>query len=133
MIAIFTRKLCSEKIDASTLEAFLACRLILLDKNLGLRPKGVGEILRRIAGKTVVSSTRNNIIDSVGLLQVCAGHEASCEALIHAMNNIFPDEETEAVLLVDVANAFNAVNCKALLHNINIVCPSIATFVHNCY
>ena len=109
----FTRKLCSEKIDASTLEAFLACRLILLDKNLGLRPKGVGEILRRIAGKTVVSSTRNEIIDSVGLLQVCAGHEASCEAQIHAMNNIFPDEETEAVLLVDVANAFNAVNCKA--------------------
>ena len=133
MIASFTRKLCSEKIDASTLEAFLACRLILLDKNLGLRPKGVSEIIRRIAGKTVVSSTRNDIIDSVGLLQVCPGHEASCEALIHAMNNIFPDEETEAVLLVDVANAFNAVNCKAFLHNINIVCPSIATFVHNCY
>ena len=31
--------------------AFLACRLIPLNKNQGLRPIGVGEILRRIAGK----------------------------------------------------------------------------------
>ena len=49
------------------------------------------------------------------------------------MNNIFQDEQTEAVLLADVANAFNAVNGKAFLHNINIICPSITTFAHNCY
>ena len=132
-IASFTKKLCSEKHDASSLEAFLACRLIPLEKNPGLRPIGVGEILRRIARKVVVSSTRNGIIDNVGLLQVCAGHEAGCKSVIQAMNNIFKDEQTEAVLLVDAANAFNAVNCKAFLHNINIICPSIATFVHNCY
>ena len=35
-------------------------------QNPVLRPVGVGEILRRIAGKIVVSSTRNDIIDSVG-------------------------------------------------------------------
>ena len=49
------------------------------------------------------------------------------------MNNITQDEQTEAVLLVDAANAFNAVNRKVFLHNITIICPSIATFVHNCY
>ena len=49
------------------------------------------------------------------------------------MNNIFQDEQTEAVSLVDVANAFNEVNHKSFLHNINIICPSIAAFVHNCY
>ena len=39
---------------------------------------------------------------SVGSLQVCAGHEAGCEALIHAMKHIFENEESaEAVLLVD--------------------------------
>ena len=48
------------------------------------------------------------------------------------MNNIFQDEQTEVVLLVDAVNAFNAVNYKAFLHNINIICPLIATFVHNC-
>ena len=54
-IASFTRKLCSEKLDASTLGAFLACRLIPLEKNPGIHPTGVGEILRRIVGKVVVS------------------------------------------------------------------------------
>ena len=100
-IVSFTRKLCSEKFDASSLEAFLACRLIPLDKNPVLRPIGVAETLKFIAGKVVVSSTCNDIIDSVGPLQICAGHEAGCEALIHTMNNIFQDEQTEAVLLVD--------------------------------
>ena len=73
------------------------------------------------------------VLLSVGSLQVCAGHENGCEALIHAVNNIFQDEQTEAVLLVDAANAFNSVNRKVFLHNINIICPSIATFVPNCY
>ena len=130
-IAFFTRKLCLENLDASSLEVFLACRLIPLDKNSGLYLTGVGEILRRIARKVVVSSIFNDIVDSVGSLQVCAGHEAGCKALIHAMNNIFQDKQTEAVLLVDAANAFNAVNRKAYLHNINIICPLIATLAHN--
>ena len=89
VIASFTRTLCSEKLGASSLEAFLVCQLISLDKSLGLHPIGVGEILRRTVGKVSVSCTRNDIIDSVLSLQVCPGHEADCEALIHAMNNIF--------------------------------------------
>ena len=128
-ITSFTRKLCSEKLDASSLEASLACRLFLFGKFPGLRPIGVGGILRLIAGKFVISSTRNDIIDSVGSLQVCPGHETGCEALIHAVNNIFQDEKTETVLLVDVTNTFHAVNRKAFLHNINIISPSITTFV----
>ena len=118
--------MCWEKLDASSLEAFLACRLIPLDKNPGLRPIGVGEILKRIVGKVVVSSTRNDITDSVGSLQLCAGHEAGCKSRIHAMNNISQGKQTEAVLLIDAPNAFNAVNRKEFLHNINIICPSIA-------
>ena len=133
VIASFTRKLFSEKLNTSSLEAFLVYWLILLDKNQGLRPAGIGKILRRIARKVAVSFTHNDIIDSVGSLQVCAGHEAGWKALIHAMNNIFQDEQTEVVLLVDAVNAFNAVNYKAFLHNINIIRPLIATFVHNCY
>ena len=48
----FIKKL-SKKINSEnkSLEAFIACRLIPLNKNPGLRPIGVGEVLRRIAGK----------------------------------------------------------------------------------
>ena len=103
-LAKVTKKLCTEELSAS-LEGFLACRLIPLNKNPGLRPIGVGEVLRRIIGKVIVSVVRNDIISSVGSRQVCAGHEAGCEAAIHAMHTIFEDEKTEAVLLVDTANA----------------------------
>ena len=53
VIASFTRKVCLEKLVASSLEAFLACRFIHLDKNPGLCPIGAGKNLRRIAGKVV--------------------------------------------------------------------------------
>ena len=49
------------------------------------------------------------------------------------MKNIFQDKQTEAVILADAANTFNVVNRKAFLHNINKICPSIPTFVHNYY
>ena len=122
--------------DISQPKRFVKLRLIpkeVLVKNPGLRPIVVGEILRCISRKVVVLSTRNYIINSVGSLQVCAGHEAGCEALIHTMNIFFQDEQTEAVLPVDAANAFNAVSSRTFLHNIDIIYPLIATFVHNCY
>ena len=50
-IAVFTRNLFKKSYHPSLLEAFTACRLIPLDKNPGIRPIGVGEVLRRIVGK----------------------------------------------------------------------------------
>ena len=127
------KKMCTEKEEprngTTSLESFLACRLIPLDKNPGLRPIGVGEVLRRIAGKVVMKIVK----ESAGGLQMCGGHEAGAEAAIHAMHDIYDMNETEAVLLVDAENAFNSVNRKALLHNIRYLCPAFCTFVYNCY
>jgi len=36
-------------------------------------------------------------------------------------------------MLIDASNAFNSINRKAFLHNVKIICPSIATFTANCY
>ena len=47
--------------------------LSLLDKNLGLGPIDVGEVLKRIAGKVIVSVFKNSVIDCTGSLQVCVG------------------------------------------------------------
>ena len=49
------------------------------------------------------------------------------------MHSLFKEEETEAVLLVDAANPFNSINRHLFLHNISIICPSISTYVINCY
>ena len=110
-IANVTKKLCTQ--ECQNIDALLASRLIPLNKNPGLRPIGVGEILRRIIDKAVVSTTRNHITKSVTSLQVCAGQECGCETAIHAMKSIYDDEETEVVLLIDPSNAFNAVNRQA--------------------
>jgi hypothetical protein len=133
------QKLCIKKIEVDTLnsktsiEALLACRLIPLDKNPGLRPIGVGEVLRRIAGKVVMQVVKSDVTKAAGCLQTCAGQESGSEASIHAMNEIFNENDTEAVLLVDAENAFNSINRQTLLHNIEYICPSIASFIYNCY
>lgn len=54
-------------------------------------------------------------MNSVGSIQVCAGHEAGCESIVHAMRSIFEDESADAVLLVGATNAFNSVNRQTFL------------------
>jgi len=70
---------------------------------------------------------------AAGALQTCAGQNAGAEAVVHAMKNLFEKEDTEAVFLVDAKNAFNKINRQAALHNINILCPSFSTILHNTY
>ena len=124
---------CAEKTCDDSLEAFIACRLIPLDKNPGLRPIGVGEVLRRICGKAVMSVVKQDIVNSSCKVQMCSGQSSGSEAAIHAMRDLFEEEESKAVLLVDAANAFNSINCNIFLHNINILCPPFAKYASNCY
>ena len=49
------------------------------------------------------------------------------------MSQIFNEEDLEAVLFIDVSNAFNAVNRNLPLHNVSAICSEIAVFVRNCY
>ena len=80
-----------------------------------------------------MSELKKEFVSSAGSLQVCAGQEAVFEAAIHAMQKIFKEESTEAVLLVDAENVFNSIKRKEVLHNISTLCPAISTFVTNCY
>ena len=49
------------------------------------------------------------------------------------MRDIFQHENTDAVILVDAANAFNRLNRKVALHNIQYLCPPFATVLINTY
>ena len=60
------RKLCTDLVETHTIEAFPSCRLILLDKNPGFQPIGVGEVLRRIAGKVIASVLKEDVIKCTG-------------------------------------------------------------------
>ena len=75
-IARFARILCTEELeDPHSIAALMSCRLIPLDKNPGLRPIGIGEVLRRIIGKAVTSVLKTEMRDAAGGLQLCVGHE----------------------------------------------------------
>jgi hypothetical protein len=97
-LAGVARRLCTSIVDLQGISALVACRLIPLNKNPGVRPIGIGEAPRRIMAKSILKAVGNDVKESAGPLQACAGHEAGCEAASHAMNEIMSSEETEAVI-----------------------------------
>ncbi|MEL6606451.1 MAG: reverse transcriptase domain-containing protein, partial [Cyanobacteria bacterium J06614_10] len=131
-IAGLARKLATQ--NCRNTEAYTARRLLALEKlPEGIRPIGIGEVLNRIIGKCVMHILKTTVRKAAGNLQVCAGHLAGGEAAIHAMREIYEDENIDAVLLVDAKNAFNTINREAMLHNIKMKCPSFSQYVENTY
>ena len=129
-----TKVMCASEVSKKeSLEAFLACQLIPLNKSPGIRPIGIGEVLRRIMGKAVMMVLKKDVIHSAGALQVCAGQQAGVESAIHSMVDLFESDTTSAIIQIDATNAFNSLNRKVFLHNIKIICPELANFVYNCY
>ena len=121
-VAKIAVRLATEEQDSTSLQTYNACRLIPLDKCPGVRPIGVGEVLRRIIGRTNVSCIQTDLKQLGGNQQLCMGQRCGIEHAIHSMRANF--DENEAVLLIDATNAFNLLNRKLALENINIICPA---------
>ena len=132
-VAAVTKRLCTKYVDPDSVESLMACRLIALNKNPGVRPIGVAETLRRIMGKAILTTIADDVQRSAGSVQLCAGQVAGIEAAIHAMNMTFVDEENEAAMFIDASNAFNNLNREAALRNIHNVCPALAIIATNTY
>ena len=132
-IAVFTRNLLKIAYHPSLLEGYTSSRLIPRDKYRGIRPIGVGEVLRRTVGKTIAGFLKEEIKDAAGPLQVCAGHSAGSEAVIHDMSQVFVEEGRNGILLIDTSNAFNQRNRSVALHNIQITCKEISLYIINTY
>ena len=129
-IADMAKILCTETVESTILDELLSCRLIPLDKNPGVRPIGVGEVLRRIIGKAVMRVLKEDIIQAGGALQTCTGIESGIEAAVHAMADEFHKEETEAILLVDATNAFNSMNRAMSLKTVKSQCPTFYQYLN---
>ena len=132
-LASIARRICSSFVDPKGLSAFVACRLIALDKCPGVRPIGIGETVRRIIGKAIAFAINDEIKDAAGPLQLCAGHISGCEAAVHAMRQVFEAPETDAVILVDASNAFNSLNRQTALRNVQHLCPALSKALINTY
>ncbi len=132
-IADTAKRLCSEQINPCHLTHLLESRLVSLDKNPGLRPIGIGEVLRRIIGKCVVQILKSDIMEACGTLQTCSGIDSGIEASIHAMADRFAEKECQGLLLVDASNAFNSVNREKALDTVALFCPVFHQYLKNTY
>ena len=110
--------LCVANINSCpSLEPYIVCRLIPLDKNPGVCPIGIGQVLRRIIDEAVISIIKLGTLESARSLQLYAGLPSGCDADVHALTEIYE----KAILLFDTSNAFNALNRRALLDNIRYI------------
>ena len=84
-------------------------------------------------GKVVMRIVKYDLQDSVGSIQLCASQDAGCEAAVHAMDQVFADEDTEAMILVDASNTFNCLNRQVTLLNCETICHALLHILKNTY
>ena len=80
----------------------------------------------------MIELLRKDILKATGSVKLCAGHDAGSEAPIHAIYDMFNDDDTKAILMVNASNTFNSINREAFFHNTKVLCPALATFINNC-
>ena len=107
--------------------------MISLNKNPGVRPTGVGEVLRWIIGKIIGWVLKNDPQDVAGPLRTktTTGLKGEAEAVIRTTKNIFEDDETKAVIPVDTSNTFNSLNQMVSLHEVQVLCPQFFPILIN--
>ena len=86
-LAIVVKKMCVEDVTDNSLESLMSSPFVPLDKNPGLRPICVGEVLRRLAGKIVMSVTKEDAVNASFRSQMCGRKKKGSEAAIHAMES----------------------------------------------
>jgi hypothetical protein len=137
-MAALCETLATDNVAWTLTRALFANRLVALDKCPGVRPIGIGECLRRILGKMMAYITREDVAKEAQAAQLAVGVPGGIEAATIAMNKLFDavagvEVEGYGMLLVDAANAFNAVNRAAALWNARILWPRCARFLFNSY
>ena len=104
-----------------------------LDKCPGVRPIGIGEVMRRVTGRIIADCIRPDLTSLGGNMQLCMDQKSGIEHAIHSLRHSFNDPENEAILLNDTKNAFNMINRQTALENVNALCPSLHVALQNSY
>ena len=121
----------SEKVSEKSLEAYNACRLIPLNKNPGVRPISVREVIRRIIGKCI-KRIENDLRFLGGNTHICPGQKCGIEHAIQSLRSQYDKSENEPVLLVDEKTP-STVSTVTWQLKISRTCPALRFIVQNSY
>ena len=106
-------------------------------KTGGHRPIAVGETVRRWAAKCLSRKAIEDTREYLAPNQLGVGVRGGCEALIHAANAIYNNNniplENKWVLQIDMENAFNSINRETMLSEIRARCPKLSAWAEFCY
>ena len=106
----------------------------LRKKDNGVRPIAVGEVLRRLVGKALLSTgAAKEEIAVLGPEQVGVGVPRACESVAIGMtsliNKLGPHSQQWAALLVDVKSAFQGVDRTCVLKSAETDAPTLFNFL----
>ena len=133
LLPSFTRRLATSIIPPDDLIAYNGCQLEALDKCPGLRPIGIGEVMRRITERIIVDSIRKNLTSLGGNMQLHLGQKCGIEHAIHSLCHSYDDPEIESILLIDAKNAFNVLNRRTALENGRTLCQLLHDTLRKSY
>ena len=92
--------------------------------------------MHRIIGKTICLATRIDATIVCGSDQLCADLSSGIEGFIYVMNPFSTHNDLDSsrgVLMVDASNAFNSLNCTAMLMHAHVLWPRCARYLFNTY
>ena len=75
----------------------------------------------------------DDILNAADSIQASARLKGRTEAAIYVMKEIYQEDSTEGIILVDASNAFNSMNQQTALHNIQYIYPPLGTVLINTY
>ena len=84
-LAEWTEWMCNGRPPFAAYRALMACRLVALDKQPGVRPVGIGEIWRRAISKCALTVCGEDAKAACGSTNLCAGLEAGIEGALHSV------------------------------------------------
>ena len=103
----------------------------------GVRPVAVGDTLRRLVGKTLLSMPQARAqVANLAPTQVGVGVRGAAEGVAMGFNNLIRQQGPSGqwvALKVDMTNAFNCVDRATMLRNAMALCPSVYNYLRFAY
>ena len=99
------------------------------------RPIAVGEVLRRLVSKCLVTLSHHQVLSLLSPLQLGVGVKGGCEAIVHATNRLMTSlQDSDCwTLLLDFSNAFNSINRQAMFVQFHRYLPGLSAWMESCY